>query len=374
MIKILAIHSANHPSQDKRSGVDQWRLYRPLRELRKLCPTWQVDEQLTIIKDIEGYSSKKEFTQAEMEAAFENVCKYDIVLTSYQSNPTFYTMLKVAEKRAGVQYIMDVDDNMFAIDPNNPVWAVIGVQEVYHMQCMIRDNTWISTTTEDLAKEFRARRKGHHKDTVLVNPNYISDDYQATPPSNGDRLVIGFFGGSSHYGDLHNTGLLEALQRLMHEHKHVYFKSVGIPIDTYLPRGRVTVGDAKKGDAWLHDIYPGLQLDIALGPLEDTIFNVGKSNIKWQEATRAGSLFVCSNIGPYSHLLPGTALKCRNTSDDWYRVLSLAVQSAELRSSTVKEAQNVLASSYRLEDHANDYKRMLEFVHAKALTPKPAIV
>lgn len=363
-MRILAVHSAYHPQQEKRSAVDAWRIARPLDELRKHCPTWIIDERLTIVPEIEKYADKREFTQAEMEAAFEDVCSYDIVLTSYQSNPTMYTLLQVAQKRAGTQYIMDMDDDMFAIDPNNPVWAVIGDEQVYNMQCMIRDCAWLTTTTEDLAQKFRSRRKGHHKDTVMVVPNYISDEYQAPKPDNGDRIVIGFFGGSSHYGDLHNTGVLEALQTVMHEHKNVYFKSVGIPIDYYLPKSRVKVADARKGDAWLQEIYPSLQLDIAIGPLEDTVFNAGKSNIKWQEATRAGSLFVCSNIGPYRHLLPGTALKCRNGADDWYRVLSQAVQNAELRSSTVAAAQDVLTNSYRLEDNWMVYKAMLEKVAA----------
>lgn len=372
-MKLLAIHSANHPNQQKRSGVDTWRLSSKLKEMRKHVD-WQIDEQLTIIPDIEGYSSAKEFTQAEMEKAFTNVCRYDMVLTSYQSNPTFYTMLKVAEKRAGVQYLMDADDNMFAINPDNPVWAAISDENVYNMQCMIRDNTWITTTTEALAEEFRTRRTGHHKDSVLVNPNYIHEAYKPTTPHNGDKVVVGFVGGSSHYGDLHRTGVLDALARVMHEHKQVYFKSVGMPIDRYLPRARVQIVDAQKGDAYFNEIFPNLGYDISIAPLEDNLFNRGKSNIKWQESTRAGAAFLGSNIGPYSLLPPGTATLCANDEDEWYHALTELVTDPDKRRAQVVAAQADLAQNWCMETRWPAYKQLLERVYTVGQQTKKKVV
>lgn len=354
-MKILAVHSWYAKDENKRSAVDGWRVARPMEELAKHVD-WQIDHQATYIPEIEKYKSAKEFTKEEMERAFKKICEYDIVFSSYHADPTAYSMLKVARDKHGVQFIMDVDDDMFAVNPDNPFWVKMDDEKCYWMQCMIRDNAWISTTTEKLAKVFRDRRK-LPKDTVFVNPNCITDDYQAPPFDNGDKIVIGYFGGSSHYADLHETGVAEALEKLMHENKNIHFKAVGMPMDKYLPRKRYHFVDGKRGDGWLHDLYPNLQMDIAIAPLDNNIFNNGKSNIKWQEATRAGACFVCSDFGPYSDLPGKVAVKVpKNTSEEWYRALSsLMNKSKRDRLFNVAKAE---LENWRLENNWQQYRDM----------------
>lgn len=358
-MKILAIHSIHGDNEKTKSAVDLWRIKRPLTELKKHVD-WQIDEQPTFIKGVEKYKNAKEFTEEEMQKAFEHICKYDIVFSSYHADPTAYSMLKVAADKAGVQFVMDVDDDMFSVNPDNPFWIKMNDEKCYWMQCMIRDNTWISTTTDALAKVFRDRRKGHHKDTVFVNPNCINDEYKHPPFDNGDKIVIGYFGGSSHYADLHETGVAEALQKLMHENKKVYFKAVGMPLDKYVPRGRYGFVDGKRGNGWVKELFPSLKMDIALAPLHNNIFNHGKSNIKWQEATRAGACFVASRIGPYRSLFSNTAILTDNTKEGWYKALKNAVDDASHRKRMVRAAKDELAKNWRLETHWQQYKVMFE--------------
>jgi hypothetical protein len=234
-------------------------------------------------------------------------------------------------------------------------------EKCYWMQCMIRDNTWLSTTTEALAKVFRERREGQHKDTVFVNPNYITDEYKHAPVDNGDSIVIGYFGGSSHYKDLHETGVAEAVKRIMIENKNVRFKAIGMPLDKYVPRARYEFQEGKRGDGWVSGIYPTLNMDISLGPLDENIFNSGKSNIKWQESTRAGAVFVASRFGPYKGLSPDVAVTVpHNTEDDWYKALKRVVGNAELRKKLRMTAQANLEANWRLEDNWTKYKSMFE--------------
>lgn len=374
-MRILVIHNNLTDDPNKHSGVDDWRLVRPMRELRKHHPDWTIEERPSIIPDMAKYKDKSEFTQEEMEAAFENVCSYDIVFSSYQANPTVYTLLKVAADRAGTQYIMDVDDDMFAINPDNPIWTRMTDEKIYYMQRMIADNAWISTTTTQLAKVFRLRRKGHHYKSVFVNPNYISDDYRHAGFDNGERLVIGYFGGSAHYKDIHNTGFMPALARVMHENKHVYFRSIGMIVDHYLPKARYVVEEGKKGHGWLNEVFPSLNFDIGVAPLLENIFNTGKSNIKWQEYTRAGSCVIASDVGPYKTIPPKAALLTDNTEAAWYDVLSRAVHDAALRRKTVETAQAALHDHYRLEDNWQQYEAMFEAVmQARAKKQPPMIL
>lgn len=339
--------------------MDGWRVYRPLTELAKHVD-WQIDHQPTFIKGIDKYKNAKEFTEEEMQKAFDTICQYDIVFSSYHADPTAFSMLKVAADRAGTQFIMDVDDDMFAVNPDNPFWVKMTDEKCYWMQCMIRENAWISTTTEDLAKVFKLRRK-YPVNTTFVNPNSITVEYKAKPFKNKD-IVIGYFGGSSHYQDLHETGIAEALEKLMNEDKSIRFKAVGMPLDKYVPRKRYEFVDGKRGDGWLYELYPNLAMDIALAPLHDNIFNRGKSNIKWQEATRAGACLVASNIGPYSHLKPGVAKLVDNDSDSWYKALKQLVNDKQEREQLLANAQAELAENWTLEKNWTYYRDMFNKV------------
>jgi len=357
-MKILAIHSSLSEDQNKRSAVDMWRIYRPLQELAKHT-NWQIDHQPTFIKGIEKYKNANEFTEEELEKAFKTICEYDIVFSSYHADPTAFSMLKVARDRAGTQFIMDVDDDMFSVNPDNPFWVKMTDEKCYWMQCMIRDNDWISTTTEDLARVFRLRRK-RPVNTTFVNPNFITDEYKRKPFKNKD-VVIGYFGGSSHYQDLHETGVAEAIEKLMHENKNLRFKAVGMPLDKYVPRKRYEFVQGKRGDGWIKELHPNLAMDIAIAPLHDNIFNHGKSNIKWQEATRAGAALVASNIGPYSHLKRGVAKLVDNNTESWYKALKELVDSKESRDQMLEIATKEL-ENYRLENNWTYYKNMFEKV------------
>lgn len=360
-MKILAVHSILGDNDQTKSAVDIWRIQRPIRELKKHVD-WQIDEQPTLIKGIDKYKDKSEFTDEELKKAYLHLSKYDIIFSSYHADATGYSMLKVLEEKYGVQFVMDVDDDMFSVNPDNPFWIKMTDEKCYWMQCMIRDNTWISTTTPELAKVFQDRRE-HPKDTVFVNRNLIPDDYVEKPFDNGDKIIVGYFGGSSHYADAHESGVLDGLRKLMHENKNVHFKAIGMPIDDYIPRKRYEFIEGKRGDGWINEVFPSLGLDISLGPLNHDIFNQGKSNIKWQESTRAGSLFVASNYGPYTSLKDKAILVDENTPEAWYRALKRAVEDLEYRKQVVKNAQDDLAKNWRLEDHWTQYKRMFERVY-----------
>jgi hypothetical protein len=363
-VKILAIHSNIGKDHNTYSAVDTWRIKRPMDMLRKHMPEWTVDEQLTPIPGLKKYKDAKEFTEEEMEQAFKVISGYDIIYSSYHADPTGYTMFKVAADRTGTQFIMDVDDDMFAINPDNPFWLKMDHEKVFWMQQMIRDNTWMSTTTDYLADVFRKRRE-HPKDSVFVMPNYLSDDYKHAGFDNGDKTVIGYFGGASHYQDLNDTGMVEALERLMHENKHVYFKAIGMPLDKYIPRARYSFDGGKRGDGWVKELFPTMNFDIAIAPIKDNVFNYGKSNIKWQEATRAGSAFIGSYIGPYKRLKPDVAMTVANTPDSWYKGLKKLVDDVAYRKQLVTNAQSELKANWRLEDHWQQYRDMFETVMAK---------
>ena len=360
-MKILGIHSVgwDKDSNQKESGVDIWRVWRPLEELKKHTD-WQIDYQPTFIFDIDKYKHTKEFTEEELELAAKQLGKYDIIFTSYHPEPTAFALMEVVEKRYGTKLIIDADDDLFGVAPHNPIWTIIGHKEMFLLQRILKTSKYITTTTSQLKDKFQERSEVDS--VVKVLPNYISDSYQHPPVDNGDKIVIGYFGGSSHYVDIHETKLLPAAQKLMHKYKNVYFKCVGQPVDYYLPRQRVSVQEAVRGRKWVTDLFPTLNMDIVVAPLEDSIFNQGKSDIKWQEATRAGAAFVGSDIGPYARLDDNVAIKVNNTEEGWYDALEGLVVDKQKHQKLIETARKELENR-RLEDHWIEYKEFFEEVH-----------
>lgn len=361
-MKILGVGSAILPDPNKQSQVDHWRVLRPLRELAKHVD-WDIEHSPTFIPSFEKYASKEEFTSEEMEKAFETLGEYDVIFSSYHPDPTAWTLLQVLEKRKGTQFVMDVDDDMFGINPDNPFWLKMTDEKVYWMQRMIANNHWVTTPSPVLAQRFRDRRPGFGPETVEVIPNFIADVYEHPKFDNGKKLVIGYMGGASHYADLHESGVLQAVQKLMHEYKHIHFKCIGQIVDTYLPKARLHTEGGKRGTMFFEEVFPNMNIDIAVAPLLDNIFNQGKSNIKWQEMTRAHSAVVASNVGPYQELLDGhNALLVENNPEAWYTALKSLVDSIDLRHKLVDNATKDVTLNWKLENNWQHYKKLFERV------------
>ena len=359
-MRILAIHNVGMDDQAKESAVAIWRIWRPLEELKKHVD-WTIDYQRTFIKDIEKYKDVSEFTVDEIEAAGSHLGGYDIVFHSYHADAAADSLMEAVKARYGTKFILDDDDNTFAIDPDNPFWLSMNEEHAFIMQQICRYAKNITTTTQNLKDHFQKRSLVNADITVI--PNYMSEAYKDYSPNNGDKIVIGYFGGSSHYNDLHETGFLPALQRIMHENKNVHFKCVGVPVDHYLPRKRFEQVEVAYGRQWASDLFPTLNFDIAVAPLVQTVFADGKSNIKWLESSRMGAAFVGSDVGPYKDISDACAIKVNNDSDSWYNALHTLVQDEEKRRSLVTNSKAEIKANWMLENNWTRYKELFERIH-----------
>lgn len=358
-MKILAIHGIDTGHPKAESAIDIWRIYRPLKELSKHVD-WQIDSQPTIIKDMEKFKTPEDFQRSDFRDTARQLGQYDIIFSSYFPDPTIFALIHVVCEKYGTKFILDQDDDLFNVDPENPFWLAAGEQGASDLRQMSRLSKYICTTTPLLAKRLKDQSTVDAK--IFTIPNYIADDYKHRLIDNGDEIVIGYFGGASHYNDLHETGMLPALEKIMHKYKNVYFECVGQPLDWYLPKARTKTIEPVKGLKWIDELFPTLSFDIALGPLRETLFTMSKSNIKWQESTRMGAAFVASNVGPYAELKPGTASLVDNTEEAWYEALDKMVSDKTFRKQTLVNAIDEL-ENYRLEDHWQEYKQMFEDVY-----------
>lgn len=120
----------------------------------------------------------------------------------------------------------------------------------------------------------------------------------------GDKPRVGWGGGAGHRGDLELIG--DVVKELANEVEWVFF---GMCPDTLRPFAHEIHSFVSI------DKYPAalaaLDLDLALAPLEDNVFNQCKSNLRLLEYGACGFPVVCSDVRPYQCDLPVTRVKPR---------------------------------------------------------------
>jgi hypothetical protein len=356
-MKILAIVKESYSGKEEAAN-DIWRIKRPLQELSKHTD-WQIDYQSWLIRDGEKYDDPVDFLRNHAEAEVDHLGQYDAIYLTYFLSPHLYTLLWATNKKYGTKFIIDLDDDPYDIEPSNPFWLTAGWKGGLHLQRVSEIAPYLSTTNKHLAKKLREHSEVNSQ--VFVIPNYIPEQYKEYEPDNGDIIRVGYFGGASHYTDLHETGILPAIRQVLEENPNVRFRCVGQPIDEYLPPKQTDSLEIAEGELWARDRFPELHYDIALAPIRDTEFNKHKSNIKWQESTRMGAAFICTNYGPYKSLKDGTAWKVPNTQQAWYIAIKALVDDEKKRKQFVADSRRELIN-WKLEYNWHKYKEMFETV------------
>lgn len=375
-MKILAIltHSLRDDKPNYVSGVDFWRVWRPMLELKKQMPDWTVDIQYKWVEDEQN-------PDKELEALGE---KYDILFTSYIRNPLAFAYAKVLSEKFKVKHIMDVDDDVIDIPADNPARQVLpeGSMEHFALMHSVRDVDYITTTNETLANTYRDYRETPDKilekkprSSVYVARNYIDTTYYKVQPIKKpqDKIRIGYLGSAHHHDDLHKTGFYKAIKYILKKHPNVEFTTVGMPIlipekdyavwkhKSYIPQ------EPKSPNEGWDELFAEQNLDIYVAPLEDKPFNHRKSNIKMQEAGLSGAVFVASNVSPYkeSVIHDKTGYLVRNTEQEWKLALTELINDPKRRMKLAKNNQEEVLKNWTLNEKWSVYKDIFTKVKNK---------
>ena len=181
----------------------------------------------------------------------------------------------------------------------------------------------VTVTTEPLAEYMR-----QYNDKVYITPNMIDYEmemWNAPRVDNGDKVVIGYFGGSSHLHDIKMvSGVLVRLAKefpSVHIHygavpTHVVMTSItdeGSTTKTIMDKRNshakalhhefAHVNKKRKRALYPRDIsnygFVYADFDIAIAPLTPADFNKYKSNLKFLESSAYGIPTVATNAEPY---------------------------------------------------------------------------
>lgn len=355
-MKILLAHSDKKLAA--RESLDLWRIIRPFRELAKHVD-WQIDHVDYLVPDELIDKNNKADTE-KLVAHLETLKDYDIIWTSYFPDAILFDCMMFLYEKYGVKFVLDCDDDIFHVPKDNHIWKDGGAERIEQIKYMVAEAPFVVTSTEILKAVFDEKRTGQ----TFVLPNYIGDDYKHPKFDNGDRVVIGYFGSITHKRDLFETGFFDALQQIMHKYKSVHVQTIGIPIDSYLPKQRYSFNPGKPGQKWLDEVWPNINCDIAVAPLEDTQFNRCKSNIKWLESALIPSAVIASNVSPYKDsIINGkTGILADNSSEDWYEALESLVTNKTLRNKLKKAAHKEMTEKYHIGTNWQVLKGLIETI------------
>jgi glycosyltransferase involved in cell wall biosynthesis len=243
-------------------------------------------------------------------------------------------------KAKGVALVMDVDDDLFALEPNHPTWHELDSRE---------DDAWgvlreavalvdlVTVSTPALAKRYGGAK-------ARVIPNGIPRAYLGISTERRQLPVVGWTGlVATHPGDLNEVG--SSIYDLCHSGK-ARFRAIGdrnalrllnVPAQEFHP------------GAPLHTFeYAHLyaDLDVAIVPLKPSRFNAGKSWLKMMEAAALGVPVVASPTPENVRL--GVGLLAERPKD-WRTHLSRLCGSADLRLSMAAQGRAV-ASEWTIEE------------------------
>lgn len=358
-MKILAVrtHYKTADGTERLSAVDSWRVQTPLSHIDK-------DEfEVTLVNKVVDEAGDVDLQWDEVGE------KYDIIYTSYIDSPKGYAYIKAIAHRHGIKHIMDIDDNIFAVDEFNPAYLRYypGSPHLDNAKIILGDVDHLVCSTQNLADACRQYRGK----PISVIENYIDpklfNPASRIRPSGG--VHIGYMGSSTHYSDLMQTGALWALRRLVSERPEVTIHLVGSMYDEvgkmftgYGDRVRQVGGD-RDFEGYAKKIWPVFPFDIGIAPLIDTSFNACKSSIKFYEYALGSILGVYSCVPPYmDKVIEGETGYFAQSEQEWYHKLSWVLDRPEKSEAMRENAFNTVMEKYTIDKHAGQVEDLLRLV------------
>lgn len=258
----------------------------------------------------------------------------------------------------GVAVVVDMDDDLSRIHPNNPAWRSFAPWLVHtqtgqtwqnphrwqHAEEACRLADMVTVTTPALARKYGAHGR------VRVIPNYVPRSYLDIPHEDSD--VIGWGGSThSHPHDLQVTGA--AIARLVGRgHRFVTVgnkagvaRALGLAEDPGGPSDTTL-------EAWPWEI--ARHIGIGIAPLADTQFNQAKSRLKPLEYAAVGVPAVVSPADDYRRFSQTGACVVADRPRAWEGVLRGLAQSPERRADLSGRGREVAAEN-TIEGHASEW-------------------
>lgn len=273
----------------------------------------------------------------------------DVIVLQRISHQRLVKAIEIMVNR-GLKVIIDIDDDLAAIDPQNPAWKAMhpthghsGDNNWLNVQAACDVASLVTVSTDALLQRYARRTRG------IVLRNCVPERYLDVMHTDSD--VIGW-GGSLHVhpGDVQVLGT--AVNVLITTGSKFRVVGPGTGVADAL-RCSADIIEAT-GPRNLHNEWPNAltTLGIGIAPLADTRFNRAKSWLKVLEYSALGVPWVASPRAEYqrAHKMSGTGLLA-DKPKHWQRALRTLRDSAQLRQES-SEAGRAWAATQTIEANA----------------------
>jgi len=377
------------------SGVSWHRMLNPIREMVRqgLVEISSTPDMLPVKLD-----QRVEAEARKIQQMYTHMCMdADVLHTQRVQSQELFGLLTALSKLHGLPYCMDIDDDIVSIDESNPAYntyrkrtdeecysvreisneseaapyEIVGEQdgklvaitqnvedgrEVSMQQVLQADA--IFTTTRDLALLYGNLRKSHKNIYILPNSLVPAQwDSIERPGDHAGEVWVGWAGSTSHTQDIHL--LVDVAEHVLKKFKNTKFFWMKIPHPDLMSLARDYPERCIVYDGWAGiedwpDYYASMNFDISLGPLVDTAFNRGKSNLKWLEAGIMSQPFIASRVTPYSDSIKNRkdGFLC-NKASDWIKALDALIGSESLRKEVGGAARERVMNDFNMEKNCH---------------------
>lgn len=332
------------------SGCGYWRMVLPARYL---------DESKTYIHCV------------ETEIIYDYLLEYDtIVVQRLHTWKEYYVLEQL--KKMGKYIVYDVDDDIFNIPPSNPAWKVIRADQREAARAMM-DLADVITTPSEIIKE----RFGFQDKTVVI-PNAVDLTDGWAKVTGNDTVDLQVLGSPDEYKRIlwagsptHDDDWIEcagALDEIMRQNENVRAVILGfLPsmIQSFIEDEmrpwwdqRVEFMDFSDVETYVN-ITKHIRADVALAPLQDTMFNNAKSSLKIIEYSAVGVPCVASDVTPYKEVINhGENGFLANTMEEWIEYMQYLLDNSEDGMRMVRKSRKTVEQHFDLKQVIQDWKKV----------------
>lgn len=223
-----------------------------------------------------------------------------------------------------------VDDNIWALPPNNPANKVYSGIILDRYEAILREVHAVTTSTPYLRELVLPFNKNCYIHRNLVEPflnEFVSPGQDIDAKG---TIRLGWHLTVHHFDDY--LVIQDALRQTMKKYNQVKLVLMGykLPICDTLPRNRWEYYDFVPVDAF-YPALANLDFDIGIAPLEDNPFNWGKTARKAQEYAILGIPMILAPIKTYAEWTHGeNCIKPpTNDTEGWLEAFSYMIENPQ---------------------------------------------
>jgi len=271
-----------------------------------------------------------------LEAMIKNEFRPDLIILQRLTEARYIKMLPELKAR-GIKVVVELDDNFWAIPPDNPFCGISSRAHLLTELICQADGCIVSC--EQLRKLCSA-----WNDRTEIIPNYLPDEYFDLEKNHFQKtrvapLVMAWFGSFTHFGELQM--IERAIRKLSKKHgskfKFIYADPLARCPDWLKPYKPLCITGVEPIE--FVPVLTSLAVDIALAPVKDNEFNRCKTPLKMLEYGVSKFAVISSDVGEYKKYSNEIGLTA-NRPEAWADKVQELADNIELRRTLAQSLYN----------------------------------